>query len=232
MRIVIRIGGSVIASPINPTLISEYANLLRKLAHQRHKLAIVVGGGKLAREFIALGKQLKFNQEAQDRIAISVSRLFAQTIMETLGEICCSTIPITAEQADECLKHGDLVIMGGFTPGMTTDTVAALVAEKIKADLLIKASNQDGLYDKDPARYPKAKKLDQITIDELASVLEKSEHEAGIHQIIDPEAVKVLRRAKILVTVLNGFDPDNVLKVISGELIGTKITFATETTEV
>ncbi len=215
----------MIASPINPTLISEYANLLRKLTNQHHKLAVVVGGGQLAREFIALGKQLQLDQEAQDRIAISVSRLFAQTIMETLDGICCSIMPLNADEADECLKHRDVVVMGGFKPGMTTDTVAALVAEKTKTDLLIKASNQEGVYDKDPAKYPKAKKLDRIAFDELERVFEKSEHEAGIHQIIDPEAVKVLKRARVQVIVLNGFYPDNVLKAVGGEPIGTRIAF-------
>lgn len=223
MRIVIRIGGSVIASPINPALISQYVEVLKELRGQRKEMAVVVGGGSLAREFIALGKQLQLDQEAQDRLAISVSRLFAQVFTERLGNTCCSDIPTTPEQADACLAKGKIVVMGGLRTGMTTDTVAALMCEKIGADLLIKASNQEGVYNKDPARFRDAKKLDRITLEELTDALVKSKHEAGIHQIIDPEAIKVLRRTKVRVIVVNGFEPQNVIKAINGQPVGTVI---------
>jgi uridylate kinase len=223
MRIVIRIGGSVIASPINPILMSKYVNVLKESRTHGHEIVVVVGGGTLAREFINLAKKMQLDEKTQDRIAISVSKLFAQLFMEGLGKLGCSRVPTTLEEAAECLTEGRIVIMGGLRPGMTTDTVAALMAEKIKAELLIKASNQEGVYDKDPARFSDAKKLDQLNFKKLARVLDKHKHEAGIHQIIDPEAVKVLRRARVKVVVVNGFDPENVSKALDGKPVGTLI---------
>jgi len=76
--VVIRIGGSVIASPTNPELINEYAKLLQKLRKDGHKIVTVVGGGSLAREFIKTGNQLSLKEEEQDWLAIHVSRLYAQ----------------------------------------------------------------------------------------------------------------------------------------------------------
>jgi uridylate kinase len=223
MRIVIRIGGSVIASPVNSALISKYTAVLKELKSPGQQVVVVVGGGSLAREFIALGKQLQLDEKAQDRLAISVSRLFAQVFAEKLGDICSSKIPTTTEQAGDCVKQGKIVVMGGLKPGMTTDTVAALVAEKIGANLLIKGSNQEGVYNRDPARFPEAKKLDKITLEELVNVLDKTRHVAGIHQIVDPEAIEVLHRARIRMIVINGFEPQNVTKAIKGEPVGTLI---------
>ena len=73
MRIVIRIGGSVVASPINPALIGRYIELLKNLKMQGHELAVVVGGGALARDFIKIAKNLDLDERAQDEVAISVS---------------------------------------------------------------------------------------------------------------------------------------------------------------
>jgi uridylate kinase len=89
MRIVLRIGGSVIASPINPDLIVQYVALLKDLRAKGHEVAVVVGGGTLAREFIGIAKQLMLEEEAQDKIAISVSRLFAQLFLETSVAVPC-----------------------------------------------------------------------------------------------------------------------------------------------
>jgi len=223
MRIVLRIGGSVVASPINATLISQYIGLLKRLKKNGHKVGVVVGGGALAREFIQAAKNIGLNGKAQDDIAISVSRVFAQLIIKKLGELGCETVPSTIEEAEKCLNQGKIAVMGGLKPGMTTDTVAALIAEKTNADMLIKATDQDGIYDKDPRRHGDAVKLDHISFQDLSDVFAEDKHKAGIHQIIDPEAVKILKRKRIRVIVVNGFKPDNVLAAIRGERIGTLI---------
>ncbi|MFP3985300.1 MAG: UMP kinase, partial [Candidatus Bathyarchaeia archaeon] len=77
MLVVLRIGGSVIASPTNTELIHQYAKLLKKLRKNGHQIITVVGGGTLAREFIKIGNQLSLSEEAQDWLAIYVSRLYA-----------------------------------------------------------------------------------------------------------------------------------------------------------
>lgn len=221
MRVVLRIGGSVVASPVNTELISKYAELLKTLKKQGHEVAVVVGGGTLAREFISIAKNLELDEQAQDEIAISISRVFAQLFLRKLGKLSCSTVSLTVEEAADCLSKGKIAVMGGLKPGMTTDSVAALVAERIGADLLVKGTDQDGVYDKDPKKHRDAVKLDHLSFDDLAGVFSESKHKAGIHQIIDPEAVKILKRHHVRLVVVNGFKPENILAAVKGEKIGT-----------
>jgi uridylate kinase len=223
MRIIFRIGGSVVASPINTELISKYVEILKSIKQQGHEIVIVVGGGTLAREFIGIAKSLELEMQAQDEIAISVSRLFAQLFLKKFGELASSKVAITLDDAAECLERGKVVVMGGLKPGITTDTVAALVAERVGADLLVKGTDQDGIYDKDPRKFPDAVKLDQLSFDDLQDVLSETVHKAGIHQIIDPEAVKVLERKRVRLIVVNGFKPENIVTAVKGEKVGTTV---------
>ncbi len=223
MRVVLRIGGSVVASPVNAELMSKYAEIVRALKEQGHEVAVVVGGGSLAREFIAIAKKLGLNEQAQDEVAISVSRLFAQLFLKKLGEMSCSKVALTLDDAAECLGEGKIMFMGGLKPGITTDAVAALVAEHVKADLLVKGTDQDGVYDKDPRKHADAVKLDRLSFDDLPRIFEENTHKAGMHQIIDPEAVKVLKRERVKLIVVNGFKPENILAAVQGEKVGTVV---------
>ncbi len=224
MRVVVRIGGSVVASPVNTELMSKYVSLLQALKKQGHEVAVVVGGGSLAREFIAVAKNLGLDEQAQDEIAISVSRLFAQLFLKKLGDISGRKVALTLDDAAECLSEGKIVVMGGLKPGITTDAVAALVAERINAKLLVKGTDQDGVYDKDPRKHADAVRLDRLSFDDLPRIFEESKHKAGMHQIIDPVAVKILKRERIKLIVVNGFKPENVLAAVNGENVGTLIT--------
>ena len=223
MRVVLRIGGSVVASPIDTELMGKYAELLKTLKKQRHEIAAVVGGGKLAREFISMAKNLGLDVKAQDEIAISVSRLFAQLFLTKLGDSGCEKVAVTLDEAAEYLRKGRIIVMGGLKPGITTDAVAALVAERINADLLVKGTDQDGVFDKDPRKHKDALKLDHLFLDDLCKILELSKHEAGMHQIIDPVAIEVLKRKRTKLIVVNGFNPENVLAAVNGENVGTTI---------
>lgn len=223
MRVVIKIGGSVVASPPNPKLISEYAELLKALRSEGHELAVVVGGGSTARDLIKIAREIGLNEQGQDEVAISASRIFAQLLAMKIGGLEWGKIPTTIDEAIKLLKSRRLIIMGGLKPGMTTDTVAAILASEIKADMIIKATDQEGIYTKDPRKYPDAKKLDEITFENLTEQLEENKHKAGIHQIIDPKAAKILKETKIKTIVLNGYKPTNIIKAIRGEKIGTAI---------
>jgi uridylate kinase len=223
VRVVLRIGGSVVASPINATLINEYAELLKKLKTQGHAVAVVVGGGVYAREFIKAAKELGLGEKVQDEIAISVSRIFAQLFLEKLGDLGCRNVPLAVEDAVKHLRGGKVAVMGGLRPGMTTDAVAALIAEQANADLLVKATDQDGVYDKDPRKHADAVKLDRLSFNDLSAVFFEGKHKAGIHQVIDPEAVKILSRNRLRVVVVNGFKPENVLMAVEGKRVGTVI---------
>jgi uridylate kinase len=223
MRLVVRIGGSVVASPVNTKLMSEYADLIKTVKARGHEVAVVLGGGALAREFIKIAKDLGLDMQAQDEIAISCSRLFAQLFLKKIGDAGCNKVAITLDDAEACLAEDKIVVMGGLKPGITTDAVAALVAERVNADLLVKGTDQDGVYNKDPRKHSDAVKLDHLGFDDLSKVFEESEHKAGIHQIIDPEAVKVLKRKRLKLVVVNGFKPDNILSAIEGKKVGTTI---------
>lgn len=223
MRIVLRIGGSVIASPINPALISTYTEILKKLKSEGHEVAVVVGGGVPAREFIKTAKDLGLDEKDQDDVAISISRIFAQLFIKKLDGISCENVPLTIKDAVKCLANGKIVVMGGLKPGMTTDAVAAMVAEEANADLLVKATDQEGIYDKDPRRYADAVKLERLRYEDLHRVFAENKHKAGIHQILDPEAIKILKRKRVRVVVVNGFKPENIFAAVKGEQVGTTI---------
>ena len=223
MRLVLRMGGSVFASPVNTELMSKYAELLKALKKLGHEVVVVVGGGKLAREFIGIAKNLGLDERSQDEIAISVSRLFAQLFLQKLGRLSCGKVSFTLDEAAECLEEGKIAVMGGLKPGITTDAVAALVAERVRAALVVKGTDQDGVYDKDPRKHVDAIKLDHLFLDDLCKVFELSKHEAGMHQVIDPVAIEVLKRYHVKLIVVNGFDPANILAAVNGENVGTVI---------
>ncbi len=223
MRLVLRIGGSVVASPFNPALLSGYADLLKKLKREGHVVAAVVGGGSLAREMIKMAEEMELKEPEQDEAAISVSRLVAQLLLMKLGEAGAGKVPMSIEKAADFVEDGKVVVMGGLKPGMTTDAVAAMLAERIGADLLVKATDQEGIYTRDPRKYRDARKLDVLSFDDLTRFFEKEKHEAGIHQVLDPEAVRILRKRKTRTIVLNGFTPNNVFLAVKGEKVGTLI---------
>jgi uridylate kinase len=223
MRVVIRIGGSIVASPPNPQLILKYAGVFRNLRAQGHELVIIVGGGAPARQFIQLAKDIGLTEQEQDEVAISVSRLFAQLLAMKLGGLNWKVIPTSLESVSDLLKERGIVVMGGLKPGMTTDTVAAMVASQVGAEFIVKATDQDGVYTKDPKKYADARKIDALSFDELSQLMEQDKHKAGIHQIIDPEAVRLLKAKRIKTVVVNGLDPDNLIAAIKGEKVGTTI---------
>jgi uridylate kinase len=223
MKVIVRVGGSVVGSPLNAPLIGKYITLLNALKHQGHEVAVVVGGGSLARDFIEVAADLGMEEVMRDWTAIHVSRLFAQLFVLGLGEVGCGIVPVSLDEAEACLEDGKIVVMGGLRPGMTTDTVAALIGERVQADLLVKGSNVNGIYSKDPKKYSDAKKLDKLRFEDLSRLFESNKHKAGIHQIIDPEAVKILQRCRLKTVVVDGYDSANVLAAVNGKRVGTVI---------
>jgi len=87
---------------------------------------------------------------------------------------------------------------------------------------LIKATDQEGVYTEDPKIYPEAKKLDFLTFDELSN-MSKEKHKPGMHSILDPRAVRILRDSSIKAIILNGYKPEGIGLAIKGERIGTFI---------
>jgi len=223
MKLVIRIGGSVAASPPNADLIKNYSEALTRLKSLGHRFVVIVGGGSVARDFIELAREVGLTDEEQDEIAISISRIFAQILATKLCGLGAKQIPTSIDDAVRNFEEDGIAFMGGLKPGMTTDAVAAMVASKIQANLIVKATDQEGIYTKDPRKYPDAKKIDELNFRDLSKMLEENRHKVGIHQVLDPKAIRLLQKERIKTIVVNGFKPGNIILAVEGEKIGTTI---------
>jgi len=219
-KIVLRIGGSVLGSPPQTKLLRAYSEVVSEARKAGHSIGLVIGGGPVARSFIATAKELGLPREAQDMIAIEASRLNARLVGMKLGVKRVST---TIQGMTIELEKNKIGVMGGLRPGITTDTVAAILAEAWHADLLVKASDQDGIYTADPRTDKEAKLLHNLSYQEMVKILGGSKHRPGIHSIVDPVAAKFVAKHKLILVVTNGFFPSNVRKALLGERVGTLV---------
>jgi uridylate kinase len=219
LKIVLRIGGSVLGSPPDPVVVSGYATVIQSALEHGHRIAVVVGGGHIARQYIETAKNLGLPRRDQDMIAIHASRLNAKLVGLRLA---APSVPVSVKGMVSRLASGRIAVMGGLRPGITTDTVATLVAEAWHSDVMIKASNQDGIYTADPHTHKNAKLLRTISYTRLVEIL-GGRHSPGIHSIVDPVAVELIAEYKIKLVVVNGAKPENVLRVIDGEVAGTTV---------
>ena len=220
LKIVLRIGGSVLGFPPNSEVVGGYAKVVYELTAGGHSVAVVVGGGPLSRKYIDSARGLGLSPYQQDTVAIHASRLNARLVAMKLGGV--TSVPTSVDSMLQRLARNRIAVMGGLRPGITTDTVAALLAIRWNADLLIKGSDQNGIYTADPRVNKRAKKLDSVSRDRLKEIL-GGDHTPGIHSIIDPVAVGHLADSKVKLIVLNGAEPRNVLKAAQGVKIGTLV---------
>ena len=220
MKAVLRIGGSVLGSPPSAKVVNAYAEVIADLNFEGHSVAVVVGGGEISRDYIRSAAAMGLSTYQQDTVAIHASRLNARLVAMKLGGV--SSVPTSIDGMLQRLARNRVAVMGGLKPGITTDTVAAIVAAKWRADILVKASDQNGIYTEDPRVNRKAKKLDRLTYEKMKQILGGS-HRPGIHSIIDPVAVDQLVESRVKLVVLNGADPKGVIRAIHGEKIGTVV---------
>jgi uridylate kinase len=219
LKIVLRLGGSILGSPPDAEVVKRYSDVVSRISRKGHKTVVVVGGGAIARQYIDAARSIGLPHEEQDSIAIQASRLNARLVGMSLGVDTVATSPRAA--ISDVAKHG-VAVMGGLRPGITTDTVATLVGEAWKSDLIIKASDQDGIYSADPRKDPDAKLLRTISYSRVVEIL-GGRHSPGIHSIVDPVAVERISRSKLKLIVVNGNQPENVIRAISGERVGTAV---------
>lgn len=221
MKTVLRIGGSVLGSPPNVEIVEGYARVISDLNSEGNSVAVVVGGGEISREYIKSARGMGLSSYQQDTIAIHASRLNARLVAMKLGGV--SSVPTSIDGMLQRLARNRVAVMGGLRPGITTDTVAAIVAQRWNADLLVKGSDQDGIYSSDPRLNKKAKKFDRLSYEKMKEILGGT-HKPGIHSIVDPVAIEQLLGSRIKLIILNGFNPKGVLKAVHGEKIGTLVT--------
>lgn len=219
--IVISIGGSVIISEdADVSFFKKLVNLLNKLS-SKYKIFIVIGGGKTARKYIKLGRELGLSEETLDDLGIKITRINAK-LLTSIVETSNKKIPSTTSEANKINKT--IVIMGGTIPGHSTDLVGAELAEKSGADRFIIATNVDGIYDKDPNKYDDAKQLREISIEELIEKYGTGWNAAGNNVVIDGPALDVIDKIKIPTFVVNGKQLDQLEKAMTNQKFnGTKI---------
>ncbi|MDD1660700.1 MAG: UMP kinase, partial [Methanomicrobiales archaeon] len=142
-----------------------------------------------------------------------------------LAEAAYPNIAESYRDAARFGESGKIVVMGGVIPGQTTDAVAALLAERIRADLLVNATSVDAIYSTDPKRDPRAKRHDRLTPAQLLEILAGDRLEAGANTVFDMVAARVIERCGVPLAVLDGRDPA-ILKraILAGKFQGTVVT--------
>jgi uridylate kinase len=98
-----------------------------------------------------------------------------------------------------------------------------VIAETISANLLVKTIDAPGICTEDPKKHPNAKKIDEISAQRLLEMLSQKPLAAGAYEMIDPVAVKVIQRSKILTWIIPGENPKNLERILKGEHIGTRV---------
>ncbi len=220
MKIVLSLGGSVFE--LNANRVRKFADAIESIARE-HKVFVVVGGGKIAREYINIARSLGANDTFCDYIGIDVTRLNAKLLISALKS-SPKRIPKDIVEAYELSKSYNVIVMGGTFPGQTTDATSALLAEFVNADILLNATSVRGVYSEDPKVNPNAKRFESIKVGELIEMVSRQEYRAGGSFVIDLLALKIIRRSKIKTIVFLG-EPENISRVLMGDFkeIGTLI---------
>jgi len=214
MKIVIKVGGSVSIGPTGPNF-SYFSRLLPVLRRvkEKNQLIVAIGGGKLTREYYKSIEKFEISDSDKEKIFLELIKAnvrFLSTLlkMKPLFDL------------DKISKNTRGVI-GGIKPGRSTDANAAIAARKIKADLFIKLTNVDGVHDKDPNKFKKTRKIDKMNFSDLRKITKKGG--PNNYGILDATAIRVLSGSKTKTVIIDGKDPENILRVLSGKKIGTII---------
>jgi len=222
MILVVSIGGSVLTSNLDPERIRKYASSIQALAEE-HTTYIVVGGGRIARDYITAARDLGANEVECDIIGIDMTRINAKLLIAALDSTAYP-VPLTSYQdARNAALTGRVVVMGGLIPGQTTDAVSAVLAEYVGADLLINATSVDGVYTADPNLDSKAEKISSMTPSQLVDIVIKINMSAGSNSPLDPLAAKIIQRCGIKTFVIDGREPGNINEAAAGRHNGTLI---------
>lgn len=222
MKIVVAIGGSILLKEYDHTKFQEYSEILKSLSEE-HELFVVVGGGRPARDYIGMARNLGAGEAQCDDIGIEVTRINARILLSALGDYAYQRIPHNFHEAAEFSAYGKIIVMGGTEPAHSTDAVSAILAEYVHADKLINLTSVDGMFDKDPNKFDDAKLIKEITADEMIELISGKETKAGTYEIFDMTAIQMIKRSSLETIIANGFEPENLKKAIDGEDIGTRI---------
>lgn len=222
MKVAISIGGSIFCKDDGVDV--EYLVAFSKAivsASRKHQIFIVAGGGKTARKYINAGRALQLSEHELDLLGIEATRLNALVVSLAIDDRAVHPIPLKVEEVDADSHRP--VVMGGTEPGHSTDAVSAMLAKHVHADILIIATNVNGVYEKDPAVYPDAKRFDKVTSEELLAIVTHPEHHAGSAGVVDMKAARIIHENSINTMVVDGRNVENIVKAIKGKPVGTLV---------
>lgn len=215
--IVIALGGSLIDT--RERTIERFVQLIKETSKEV-KFFIVVGGGRIAKDYINFCRKHGIDEKNLDEIGIAATRLNAKLISTLLG--ANRDIPSSIEEAVS--SKSSITVMGGTVPGHSTDAVAAELAARVKAEKLIIMTDVRGIYDRDPKKYKDAKFFKKIHVNKLIEVHGTEWRRAGDSVVIDGPALKKIRDFRLNTVVLNGKDTENLRGAIYGRSFdGTEI---------
>lgn len=228
-RIMVKLSGEVFGSDdkiVDFGNVSRIAKEIAAVSRQGMKIAMVIGGGNIwrYRDFKDSGLA-RVKSDTLGMVATVWNSVFLQNALMKLGVSAkvYSAIPIPQlaeiyhqEQAFEDMNSGSVVIVSGGTgnPFFTTDSAAALRALELEAEVLLKATKVDFVYDRDPMRYKNALPFKRLSFEEM---LQKN------LQVMDSAAVSLCRDGGLPIIVFNIDKKDILLKVLSNENVGTFI---------
>jgi uridylate kinase len=229
-RILLKLSGESLAGEgdfgINPSILDFFAdeiNLVIKLGVQ---VGVVIGGGNIYRGLNAESQGIdRVTGDQMGMLATMINSLALQNACERKGiytrlmtAISMEAIaePYIRRRAIRHLEKGRVVIFGAGTghPYFSTDTAASLRAVEIEADAILKGTRVDGVYDSDPEKNPSALKFDEIS---YTDVLHKN------LRVMDLTAISLCKENNLPIIVFNMDKPGNLLKVVTGEGVGTSV---------
>lgn len=211
---------------ISSDVIASYAKQIKEIVDLGVEVSIVIGGGNIFRGLSGAAQGVdRVTGDHMGMLATVINSLALQNSIEKLGvptrvqtaiEMPKVAEPFIKRRAQRHLEKGRVVIFGAGTgnPYFTTDTAAALRAIEMETDVVIKATKVDGIYDKDPVKYPDAKKYETVTYNEVL---------AKDLKVMDATAISLCRENKLPIIVFNSLIEGNLKKVVMGEHIGTTV---------
>ena len=227
-RILLKLSGEVLAGEegkgLDFDIVTTVCKVVKECADMGTQIGIVVGGGNFWRGRSS-GEMDRPRADQMGMLATAINSLALQDTLEQLGVkaqvLTALSMPqvadvFTKRKAVEYLEGGQVVIFGCGTgnPFFSTDTAAALRAAEIDAEIIFKATNVDGVYDKDPNKFADAVKYDELTHSEVLS--------KGL-KVMDSTAASLCRDNNISILVFNLDDPQNIVRALKGENIGTVV---------
>ncbi len=219
---VISVGGSVLVPDrIDVPWIRRFSRLIDRYRGSGIEFGLVAGGGKTARDYTWAVRLLGGSKAEMDQAGILATHANAWLLVSALQTAYPEPLS-DIWRAKAVMRHYTAVVCGTM-PGVTSDYGAALLAE-VTGLPMVNITNVDGVYDKDPRKYPDAQRIDHMTHDEFVDLIADSDtRDPGAHVPMDLAAAEILRRSRIKAYVV-GKDLKNLERLFAGRsFVGTTI---------